>query len=51
MTFQQARRLLLSFPGVEEGTLVVKCGDAERDFSAVRQNHQGEAANDSAARP
>ena len=55
MTFQQARRLLLSFPGVEEGpcygtpgfrvrgkflarlkedgtTLVVKCGDEERDF-------------------
>lgn len=55
MTFQQARRLLLSFPGVEEGpcygtpgfrvrgkflarlkedgtTLVVKCGDGERDF-------------------
>jgi hypothetical protein len=54
MTFQQARRLLLSFPGVEEGpcygtpgfrvrgkflarlqadgtTLVVKCGDEERD--------------------
>jgi len=55
MTFQQVRRLLLSFPGVEEGpcygtpgfrvrgkflarlkedgtTLVVKCGDEERDF-------------------
>ena len=55
MTFQQVRRVLLSFPGVEEGlcygtpgfrvrgkflarlkedgtTLVVKCGDDERDF-------------------
>ena len=80
MTFQQARRLLLSFPGVEErpcygtpgfrvhgkflarlkedgATLVVKCGDEERDFrmeadpSTFVSVHSKATARSRSARP